>query len=83
MYCELLKNHPNNLPIHSSYLQMLDPLDKKILPALGKKPTVTADDLNKIASTCDKVLNSLNEEAILASMAVKTDLRVDAAKLKM
>ncbi|KAH1023665.1 hypothetical protein HUJ04_012827 [Dendroctonus ponderosae] len=83
LYCELLKNHPNNLPIHSSYLQMLDPLDKRILPALRKKPSVTADDLNKIANTCDKVLNSLNEETILASMAVKTDLRVDAVKVKI
>ncbi|KAL1492743.1 hypothetical protein ABEB36_010950 [Hypothenemus hampei] len=82
LFEELSKTHPNHLPIYSSYLQLLDPVDKKNLPSLTTKLSSNADDLMKIISVCEKVLGSVNEETILAHMAVKSDLRSDAAKLK-
>ncbi|XP_066157913.1 tripeptidyl-peptidase 2 isoform X2 [Euwallacea fornicatus] len=79
---ELLKSHPNHFPIYSSYLQLIDPLDKKSLPNIKRKPVGIEDDLNKVLSICQKVLDDINEEAVLAYMSVKTDLRTDAAKHK-
>lgn len=72
----------NHLPIYSSYLQLIDPLDKRALPNIKKKPTASVEELTKVVTTCDKVLSSVNDETVLAYMAVKTDLRPDAAKYK-
>lgn len=74
--------HENHLPTFSSYLQLIDPLDKRALPNIKKKPTANEEELAKVVNTCDKVLNSISEEAVLAYMAVKTDIRPDAAKYK-
>ncbi|CAG9759947.1 unnamed protein product [Ceutorhynchus assimilis] len=83
LYEDLIKTYPNVLTAHSSYLQLIDPLDKRVLPAVRNKICGNADDLNKVISTCDKVLKSVNEETILAYMATKSDLRSDAAKYKV
>lgn len=83
LYDELTKTYPNHLPIHSSYLQLIDLLDKRVLPTFKKKSSGTLDELNKVIATCEKVLGSVNEETILAYMATKTDLRSDAAKHKV
>lgn len=83
LYEDLTKTYPNHLPIHSSYLQLIDPLDKRILPNINKKPNTSLEDLNKVVSTCEKVIENVNEESILAYMATKTDLRSDAAKFKV
>uniref|UniRef100_V5I9M9 Tripeptidyl-peptidase 2 n=1 Tax=Anoplophora glabripennis TaxID=217634 RepID=V5I9M9_ANOGL len=81
LYEELIKEYPDHLLVHSAYLQVLDPLDKRVLPTF-KKQTWSADDLNKVISICNKVTESLSEESILAFIATKTDLRPDAAKIK-
>lgn len=78
----MLTSHENHLPIYSSYLQLIDPLDKRALPNIKKKPTASVEELTKVVTTCDKVLSSVKDEAVLAYMAVKTDLRPDAAKFK-
>ncbi|KAJ8930438.1 hypothetical protein NQ314_016765 [Rhamnusium bicolor] len=81
-YEDLLKEYPDHLLIHSAYLQVLDPLDKRILPSFKKQTCSIEDDLNKVINICNKVIESINEESVLAFMATKTDLRPDAAKIK-
>ncbi|KAF7287504.1 hypothetical protein GWI33_001464 [Rhynchophorus ferrugineus] len=80
---DVTKTYPNYFPVYSSYLQLIDPLDKRILPSVIKKTSGTVEDLNKVISTCERVLESVNEENILAYMATKTDLRSDATKYKV
>ncbi|KAG5891542.1 hypothetical protein JTB14_028560 [Gonioctena quinquepunctata] len=81
LYEELVKEYPSHLLVHSAYLQLIDPLDKRILPST-KKQTVSLGDLNKVLAISSKVVSSINEESILAYIATKTDLRSDAAKIK-
>ncbi|VEN44644.1 unnamed protein product [Callosobruchus maculatus] len=79
MYEELTTQYPDHSVVHSAYLQVIDPLDKKILP--GSAHTCKAEDLQRVISVCNAVIDSLNE-SILAYMATKTDLRTDANKIK-
>ncbi|KAJ8975804.1 hypothetical protein NQ317_013735 [Molorchus minor] len=80
MYEELCKEYPDHILIHSAFLQVLDPLDKRVLPSFKKQCSV--DDLDKVITICNKVIDSIKEESILAFIATKTDLRPDAAKIK-
>nr|XP_023016876.1 tripeptidyl-peptidase 2-like [Leptinotarsa decemlineata] len=63
-----------------AYLQLIDPLDKRILP--GSKKQTTSVDLQKVITICTNVIGNINEESILAYIATKTDSRSDAAKIK-
>lgn len=81
MYEDLLNLYPDHLVIHSAYLQVLDPLDKRSLPN-PKKPIPSADSLTKVIGVCNKLLESINEDSVLAYIATKTDLRSDANKIK-
>lgn len=82
MYETLCEEFPDHHPVHTAYLQVFDPLDKSNLP-LPKKQFLVPDHLNKVINICEKVLGSISEEALLAHIALKTDLRSDAAKVKM
>lgn len=85
MYEELLQEYPDHLVIHSAYLQVIDPLDKRALPTVTKlKQNGSVEDINnKVINICNKVLSGLNASSILAFIATKTDLRPDAAKIKI
>ncbi|XP_060515966.1 tripeptidyl-peptidase 2 [Cylas formicarius] len=78
LYEDLQKSHPNHLPIHSAYLQVIDPVDKKF----NVKKNPTSEELNKIIAICNKVLENVKEETVLAYIATKTDSRPDASKYK-
>jgi tripeptidyl-peptidase-2 len=84
LYEEYTGEFPDHLPLHTAFLQVLDPLDvKRALPNLTSRSfQFTKDTQNKITSVCDKALESLNEESILAFTAMKADLRPDASKIK-
>jgi tripeptidyl-peptidase-2 len=84
LYEEYTGEFPDHLPLHTAFLQVLDPLDvKRALPNLASRSfQFTKDTQNKITSVCDKALESLNEESILAFTAMKADLRPDASKIK-
>ncbi|XP_050313767.1 tripeptidyl-peptidase 2 isoform X2 [Anthonomus grandis grandis] len=82
VYEELAKTYPNHLPLHLSFLQLIDPLDRKVLPTLKRKLTQNAGDVRKVINICEKVLENVNEESILEFLATKTDLRPDAVKHK-
>ncbi|CAH1153592.1 unnamed protein product [Phaedon cochleariae] len=81
IYEDLTKQYPEHLLVHSAYLQLIDPLDKRVLPSI-KKQTYPVDDMNKVIAICNKVIEGINEESVLAFIATKTDLRQDAAKIK-
>ncbi|CAG9855173.1 unnamed protein product [Phyllotreta striolata] len=81
MYEELTKDYPEHLLIHSAYLQVIDPLDKRVLPSF-KKQTFSVEDLNKVLIVCNRVLSGINQESVLVFMATKIDLRPDATKFK-
>lgn len=82
MYEELRTEYPDHYSVHVAYLQVFDPLDKRNIP-VPKKQFSTVEDLEKIVTICDLVLNNINEETLLAHIATKTDIRTDAAKVKM
>lgn len=64
-------------------MQIADPLDaKRAFPVLNSKISFTKDAQNKIVSICDKVLENINEDSLLAFAAIKSDPRPDAAKIK-
>ncbi|CAH0562147.1 unnamed protein product [Brassicogethes aeneus] len=80
LYEELSKTYEDYLPVHTAYLQGLETLDRKILP--GANQSKGNADLVKIIDVCNKVLESINEEALLAYIGLKVDTRGDAAKIK-
>lgn len=82
MYETLSTEYPDHNPVHTAYLQALDPLDKRNLPVSNKQFS-TPEDLAKIVTICQQVLSNISEEALLAHIALKTDLRSDAAKVKV
>ncbi|RZC37164.1 tripeptidyl-peptidase 2 [Asbolus verrucosus] len=84
LYEEFVNEYPEHLALHTAYLQVLDPLDaKRAFPVLiSKNFQFTKDNQNKIISVCEKAMETINEEALLAFSAMKSDLRPDAAKIK-
>lgn len=82
MYETLCNDYPDHYPVHTAYLQVIDPLDKRNIP-IPRKQFGIFEDLEKIVNICDQVLSNINEEALLAHIAMKTDLRTDAAKVKV
>lgn len=84
MYEEFLEEYPEHLPLHTAFLQVLDPLDvRRAFPFLTNKPsTITKDSQNKIITICDKAMDNINEDGILAFSAMKADLRPEATKIK-
>lgn len=81
IYEELIKDYPEHFLVYSAYLQVIDPLDKRILPGF-KKQNSSVEELNKVLNICNKVLCNINPESLLVFMATKVDLRPDATKIK-
>lgn len=82
MYETLCEEYTEHFQVHTAYLQVFDTLDKNNLPVPNKEFS-TVEDLEKIVSICNKVIDNINEDALLAHIATKTDLRNDATKVKM
>ncbi|XP_064215541.1 tripeptidyl-peptidase 2 isoform X1 [Tribolium castaneum] len=85
-YDEFLAKYPDHLPLHTAYLQAVDPIDtRRPYPNLLVNIQVTMinkDVQLKYIGVCNSAMENINEEAILAFSAVKADLRPDAAKIK-
>lgn len=66
-------------------MQSLETFDlKKQLPLISDdnpKPYKT-DLCKKIIETCDKVIESINQDSLLAHLGTKLDHRVDAQQIK-
>ncbi|XP_050519115.1 tripeptidyl-peptidase 2 [Diabrotica virgifera virgifera] len=82
IYTDLLRRYPDHVLINSVYLQVIDPLDKRVMPSLSQKTTSSVKDLDKVITVCNTALSGMDANNILAFMAMKTDLRPDAAKIK-
>lgn len=85
LYEDSLKDFPDHLPLHTSYLQSIDPMEhKRQLPVLKEEnySSLNADEAKKIIGICDTALKSINQDTLLAYFAVKADLRPDAANIK-
>lgn len=85
LYTDLLKEYPECLELHTSYLQCIDSFDpKRQLPNIVKTQTVTLTKsaVKKYISICDQVLNQVDPEKLLAYFSIKVDLRTDAVQIK-
>lgn len=81
LYEKLQQEYSEHLPFHTAYLQVIDPLDvKRSFPTKSIK--ITKEDQNKIISVCDKAIENISEDTLLAFSAMKIDLRADASKIK-
>ncbi|XP_044257538.1 tripeptidyl-peptidase 2 isoform X2 [Tribolium madens] len=85
-YDEFLTKYPDHLPLHTAYLQAVDPIDtRRPYPNLlvNIQATMINKDVQlKYIAICDKVIENISEEGILAFSAMKADLRSDASKIK-
>lgn len=79
---------PDHLPIHTAFVtSIIASIDsKRQLPYLSLKDLdqqeLGSTYSDKIIKVCNELLENVNQEAVLAYYAVKTDTRVDAAKIK-
>lgn len=91
VYKDILDMFPNYLPAHVSICQKLDPVEiKNQLPFTYKKSLssiteldATKDVFKRIVELCDLVISGTDSNALLAYYGLKTDIRPDAAKIKM
>lgn len=85
LYEELSADFPDHLPIHTSFLQSIVSSDpKKQLPLLTAKEIQAQNksEIEKIIGVCNKALENINQESLLAYYALKSDQRLDATKIK-
>lgn len=79
-YKTFVEEYNDYLPFHTAYLQVIDPLDKRVLPL--SKNTHNKNDLTKVITIANEVIDKIDQESLLSYIATKTDLRSDAAKIK-
>lgn len=90
LYSSIIKDFPTYLQAHISLIQKLDlvepknslPLDYKLSLAKANDLDATKTKLNRILELANIVIKETNVEALLAYYGLKTDNRVDAAKIK-
>lgn len=83
LYEELLRDYPDHILSHTSYLQSFDPIEpKRQLPVFNKEHTIKVDDLKRVISVCDAAIDSIKQDSLLAYFSVKHDVRSDSAKIK-
>ncbi|EEB17144.1 tripeptidyl-peptidase, putative [Pediculus humanus corporis] len=90
LYEELKNLYPDNLTVHTSMLQCLEPNELKnvgLLPLMSSDLTPEvkeemAEKARKIISVADEIINSVDGPQILAYMGMKNDSRPDAQKIK-
>lgn len=71
-----------NSSVHISWIQCVEPDDKKRFPHLPIKE-LAKEKVKEIIATADRVLSIINENELLAFYGIKSDQRPDATKLKM
>lgn len=85
LYDELKTANPDHLAVHSAMMQCLDALETK-----SQLPLFTDSELQKqnratltrITEIAELVISSVDTEKLLSFLAIKSDQRQDAAKLK-
>lgn len=90
LYADILKDFPSYLQAHISIIQKLDLVEaKNSMPLECRTSLVKSNDLEatitklkRILDLADTVISETNVEALLAYYGLKTDNRVDAAKIK-
>lgn len=85
LYEELCTEYPDHLPIHVSFLQSIISSEaKRQLPLFDENElkNQNRNEPEKIINICNKVLNNINMESLLAYYAIKNDCRSDSTKIK-
>lgn len=81
MYDSLCEEYVDkNTSIHTSWIQCIEPDDKRKFPNAAKE--LDTEKLNKIIEAADRVLSIINQNDLLAFYGIKSDQRPDASKLK-
>lgn len=81
LYEELLKKYPDHLSLHTAMMTSLEPDSKRILP--GQDLTKSLENASRILAIAKTVSQEINETELLAYIGMKSDLRPDAAKIKI
>lgn len=71
-----------NSSIHISWIQCIEPDDKKKFPS-SPITEISLEKVKQIIATADRVLSIINQNELLAFYGIKYDQRPDASKLKM
>ncbi|XP_018328349.1 tripeptidyl-peptidase 2 [Agrilus planipennis] len=86
LYEEVKREFPDNPQAHVHMLQFLDPMDvKKQLPGLNREDIQkynVQDIQTKIFPICQATIGSIDQNALLAYFALKSDNRLDAVKIR-
>ncbi|KAK6617784.1 hypothetical protein RUM43_014012 [Polyplax serrata] len=91
LYEELKVAYPENLAVHVSMLQCLEPNEVK---SLGFLPLINAnlkdqekeeiaERSRKIIAVADEIISAVDSAQLLAYLGMKSDARADAGKIKM
>jgi len=70
-----------NTSIHASWIQCIEPDDKKKFPNFTVKD-LDIEKVNLIIAAADSVLSIINQNDLLAYYGIKSDQRPEASKLK-
>lgn len=69
-----------NSSVHTSWIQCVEPDDKRKFPNCAKE--LDTNKLDLIIAAADRVLAIINQNDLLAFYGIKSDQRPEAAKLK-
>lgn len=82
MYESLCKEFGDkNSSVHLSWIQCIEPDDKKKFPNVPVKD-LNLEKIKLIIDAADRVLTIINQNDLLAFYGIKSDQRPDASKLK-
>lgn len=70
-----------NSSVHTSWIQCIEPDDKRKFPNFSTKD-FDLEKLNLIIAAADRVLSIINQNDLLAFYGIKSDQRPEASKLK-
>lgn len=70
-----------NSSVHTSWIQCIEPDDKRRFPHSPIKELVV-EKVKEIIVAADRVLSIINENELLAFYGIKSDQRPEASKLK-
>lgn len=71
-----------NSSVHISWIQCIEPEDKKRFPDFSI-PDFDVEKVNLIIAAADRALSIINTPDLLAFYGIKSDQRPEASKLKM
>jgi len=78
--CDETEN--KNSLVHISWIQCIEPEDKKKFPNFSMKD-IDVEKIKKIISAANAVLTIIDQDDLLAFYGIKSDQRPEASKLKM